>query len=300
MVYPPQLKQGDSIALVAPAGKLVPGSIAKAVEEATSWGLAVVPGRHVYARHNTFAGTDAARLEDLQWALDDPGIKAVFCARGGYGVTRILDQIDFTLMTQQPKWIVGFSDITALHLYLQKLSLASVHGPMGTSLGRPEYEVSSAALRKLLFGQPVPDILGKGGRAGSGHGPITGGNLSLLVDSLGTANEIETAGKVLFIEEIGEKTYRLDRMLHQLLRAGKLTNLAGLVLGHFTAIDDGDAPFGIPWQEVILEITGQFSYPVGFGFALGHEPQNMPVVMGGEYRLVVQDSQASLTWLPPA
>ena len=298
MNFPPSLQSGDTVAIVAPAGKVTAGSLDAAINELTAWGLQVQLGAHVYDQENYFAGHDAARLADLQQAIDNPGVKAILCARGGYGITRILHRINFTSLVRHPKWVIGFSDITALHLQLQKLAIASIHGPMGTSLGQQAYTTSALALRQLLFNRTLPEVLGNGGQEGAARGRITGGNLSLLVDSLGTANEVDTAGRILFIEEVGEKTYRVDRMLQQLLRAGKLDNLAGMVVGHFTAIDDGDTPFGLSWQQVVLDITRQFTYPVGMGFAIGHAAQNMPVVVGGHYRLQVTTDGAALTWNP--
>lgn len=294
MDFPPLLHQGSKIAIIAPAGKIKPSSMEKAINSLTSWGLEVVIGEHVYDQDHYFSGRDAARFSDLQWAVDDDSIEAVLCARGGYGITRILPKIDFSYLRKNPKWIIGFSDITALLLRLEIMNLAGIHGPMGISFNDHAYEVSLNSLHSMLFKGSSSLVSNQGGISGTVTARITGGNLSLIMDSLGTNNEIETQGKILFIEEIGEDAYRVDRMFQQLLRAGKLENLAGLVVGHFTDIGTGKPVFGLTYQEIILDIVKQFSYPVGFGFGIGHEPDNFPIVIGGTYHLKVWDKGSSL------
>lgn len=300
MILPPQLNYGDKVAIVAPAGKLPSKGLDDAIKVLKAWGLKVMPGKHVYDIDNYFAGIDADRLKDLQQALDDPTVSAVLCARGGYGVTRILEKIALKNLAKSPKWVIGFSDITALHLKLENQGIASIHGPMGTSFSSSKSHAATNSLKELLFNGVSKVVANKAGlNPGSVMAPITGGNLSLIIDSLGTTEEIDTQSKILFIEEVGEKTYRIDRMFQQLLRAGKLNNLAGLVIGHFSEIDDGSTPFGVSWQEVITNITAQFSYPLAFGFEIGHEPENMPIVMGGQYLLEVGSAKSTLEWQYP-
>lgn len=297
MILPRTLRNGDRIAIVAPAGKLPINGLAEAVRVLTSWGLNVILAKHVYDTDNYFAGNDDDRLTDLQQALDDPSIMAVLCGRGGYGVTRILDKIELESFKKSPKWVIGFSDITALHLKLEHQGIASIHGPMGTSFTNGSNQATINSLRGLLF-EGFSKMVSKEGviNSGSVTAAITGGNLSLIIDSLGTTAEIDTRNKILFVEEIGEKTYKIDRMFQQLLRAGKLDKLAGLVIGHFSEIDDGNAPFGESWQEVIKNIVEPYSYPFSFGFSIGHEPENMPLVMGGLYQLNVDSEGATLEW----
>ena len=203
--------------------------------------------------------------------------------------------MDFSKFKTQPKWLVGFSDITAIHLKLQTLEVVSVHGPMGTSFGQEGSADSLESLRALLFeGASTLNSSLPASRTCSVVAEVTGGNLALLADSIGTSSEIDTLNKILFIEDVGEKTYRIDRMFRQLLRAGKLDNLAGLVVGHFSLIDDGDPPFGQSWREVIEVSTDRFSYPIAFGFKIGHEPGNEPLVVGGTYQFIVSDGGSSL------
>jgi len=299
MNFPPLLKKGDKVAIVAPAGKLPAAGLEDAIREMSTWGLEVILGEHVYDTHGYFAGSDEDRVHDLQVAFDDRSIAAILCGRGGYGVTRILQKVDFKNIIKNPKWLIGFSDITALHLQLQHCGVSSIHGPMAISFSIKQGNASLVALKSLLFkGFSTLSASEEGFRQGVANAQITGGNLSLIIDSLGTANEVETDNKILFLEEIGEKTYRIDRMLYQLLRAGKLTNLAGLAIGHFTDIEEGTTPFGKSWKQVITDITKPFSYPVGFGFEIGHEPENLPIAMGGMYQLEVDNNHAILSCKP--
>ena len=249
MIQPRLLSAGDRIAIVAPAGSVANTSIERAIEILQSWGLEVVLGRNIYGQYGYFSGTDEERLTDLQNALEDPTIAAILMARGGYGTTRILEQINLGPLEVVPKWLIGFSDLTALHLKLLKTGMQSVHGDVGTTLGRDNQ--STEALKAVLFeGKSILKST-EAYRPGTATGILTGGNLSLVIDSLGTAFEIETKQRILFLEEIEEKTYRIDRMMHQLDRAGKLADLAGLVLGRFTGISDGTTPFGASWQDCI-------------------------------------------------
>jgi muramoyltetrapeptide carboxypeptidase len=298
MIIPPLLQHGDKIAIVAPAGKLERNSLDKAVSTLSSWGLDVHLGKSVYKGHNYFSGTDAERLFDLQEAFDDPSIKVILTGRGGYGVTRILQKINFERIINKPKWVIGFSDITALHLQLQQHNIASIHGPMAASFTNSSGKNSIEAMKKILFnGGSEITSTGECIRPGQVIAEITGGNLSLIVDSLGTINEIDTHNKLLFLEEVGEKTYRIDRMLHQLYRAGKLDQITGLVIGHFTEIDEGRTPFGDSWKECIMNLTREYDYPVSFGWNIGHEPANFPIVMGGNYKLEATVAESSLIFL---
>lgn len=300
MIFPRSLRKGDKIAIIAPAGRLPINGLDEAVKVLTSWGLKVILAKHVYDTDNYFAGTDAARLKDLQQAFDNPSIMAVLCARGGYGVTRILEKIELEAIKKSPKWVIGFSDITALHLKLENQGIASIHGPMGTSFTNENNHSAINSLKGLLFEGVSKVVINESGvRTGSVTAAITGGNLSLIIDSLGTTEEIDTRNKILFVEEIGEKTYKIDRMFQQLLRAGKLDKLAGLVIGHFSEIDEGDTPFGESWQEVIKKIAEPYSYPLAFGFSIGHERENMPLVMGGQYQLKVDSDSTTLAWQNP-
>lgn len=296
MLFPRTLKKGDKVAIIAPAGKLKANDLDSAISEIEGWGLEVQLGANVFKHNGHFSGTDAERLSDLQNAINDPSIVAIISARGGYGLTRIVEKIDYSRLQNNPKWIVGYSDLTAIQLRLFNLGIASIHGPMGTSFGKGGSENSIRALKDILFnGSSKVNSNKPNGRVGMNSGQLTGGNLSLVVDSLGTPNEIDTDNKILVLEEVGELTYRVDRMLYQLLRAGKLNNLAGLVIGHFTDIEDGETSFAESWQKALERVIKDFYYPVAYGFEIGHEPDNMPVVMGAEYNLKVSATGASLS-----
>ena len=300
MIFPRPLNKGDKISIVAPSGCLNPNALDSVVEVLTLWGLKVELAEHVYDVNNYFAGNDTHRLQDLQKAFDDSTFAAVLCARGGYGATRIIDDLNLSSFKNDPKWLIGYSDITALHLKLENAEIASIHGPMGTSFADISGKTAIAALKNLLFNRvSVLTSIEPGMKHGSVTAPITGGNLSLIIDSLGTREEINTQNRILFIEEIGEKTYKVDRMFQQLRRAGKLDNLAGLIIGHFSEIDEGSTPFGESWKEVITSVTKPYDYPLSFGFNIGHEPENWPIVMGGQYRLTVGSDKSTLEWITP-
>lgn len=264
-----------------------------------SWGLNVTVGQNLFSdKHSYLSGTDAERQSDLQYALNDLSVKAIICARGGYGTTRILDHLDFSSFLKSPKWICGFSDVTAIHLKLQSLNIQSIHSTMPVQFAKKEFADSVEPLRDLLFG--VAGALtaspSASNRMGQGKGKMVGGNLSLLVDSLGTSTEIQTDNKILVIEEVGEYTYRLDRMLMQLKRAGKLKNLAGLVVGHMTDIKESELPFGETVEQIIRNHTQEFAYPIGFNFPTGHEHPNLPWIEGAIGTFHVSPNQSILSF----
>ncbi|HYC84281.1 MAG TPA: LD-carboxypeptidase [Chryseosolibacter sp.] len=283
MIQPALLSRGDKIMIVAPSRKVQPADIEPAIKIFRSWGLEVVTGKNIHSHaHPYLAGTDSQRLHDLQEAINDPSVKAIVSARGGYGSTRIIDLLDMDQLIRQPKWIVGFSDITALHLKLVRHGIMSIHGIMPILFSKDRASESIESLRRVLFeghftiASPGHDA----NRVGLAHGRVIGGNISLILDSLGTASELDPSGKILIIEEIDEYRYRLDRMMTQLRRAGKLEKLAGLVVGHMTDIKDPEPPFGDSVEEIILHAVREYSYPVAFGFPSGHEQPNLAWIQG--------------------
>jgi muramoyltetrapeptide carboxypeptidase len=295
---PFSLQKGQSIGLVAPAGKVPLPEIKQAIHIIESWGIQVKEGKHLFEQYYQFAGTDEQRIADFQQMLDDPQIAAVICARGGYGITRIIDRIDFSAFLQSPKWITGYSDITALHCHLQAREIESIHAIMPLTFRKKETSVSVESLRKVLFGEPVqyqtePHLLN---RAGTCTGPIIGGNLALLASVVGTLSDIDTTGKILFIEDINEYLYNIDRMMVQLKRAGKLDKLAGLIIGHFSDVKDNEIPFGKTAYEIIAESVQSYSYPVGYGFPVGHEPLNMAIPCGRTAELTVDREKTLLSF----
>jgi muramoyltetrapeptide carboxypeptidase len=281
MRIPPLLQKGDKIALIAPAKK-IQSDLEPALEIIKSWGIEPILGENVLATNNYFAGTDEQRLSDLQWALDNPEIKAIIVARGGYGTTRIIDQLDWTQFDLYPKWICGFSDITSLLTLLNNRNIPCIHGPMGVTLDRDEQ--SSDALRDIFFkGKYKFQIAhNENNKFGKTRAPLIGGNLSIICNTIGTASEIQTEGNILFLEEVGEYLYHLDRMLIQLKRARKLDSIKGLIVGDFSSMKDHQDSFGKEVMEIISESISHLNIPVAFGFPLGHEKKNLPVLCGLE------------------
>jgi muramoyltetrapeptide carboxypeptidase len=280
-ITPPYLQKGDRVAIVCPAKKL-PQPMDDAVALLQSWGLEVVLGETVTASYYQFAGDDVLRAQDLQRYVNDDSIKAIFAARGGYGTVRIIDQVDFSRLAAHPKWIIGFSDITVLHAHLfTNYNLQTIHGQMPINI--PDATGPSlATLRKALFGEELnynitPHPLN---RTGSGNGILIGGNLAILLSLSGSISDYSYDGKILFIEDVGEYLYSIDRMLYTLKRAGKLKSLAGLIVGGFTDLKDNDIPFGQTAQEIIRTIVEEYDYPVCFDFPAGHVRDNWALVMG--------------------
>jgi muramoyltetrapeptide carboxypeptidase len=299
ITIPPYLKRGDAIGIVAPAGYMPFEKMQTCVETLESWGYSVVLGATTQSSStNYFSGTDAERLHDLQQMLDDASIKAILCARGGYGTSRIIDQLDFKKFAVNPKWVVGFSDITVLHSHLfANYKIASLHAPMANAFNDGEFDNPFVqSLKKALEGEPAdyecePNTLNRIGKA---TGRLVGGNLALLVHLIGTDSDINTKGKILFLEDIGEYLYNVDRMLVQLARNGKLKKLAGLIIGGFTDIKDTDRPYGKAVYEVIREHVNNYMYPVCFNFQVSHEKENYALKVGGSYKLWVRENGVEL------
>jgi len=293
------LKAGNKIAIVALARKVNLIDIQWAIQTFDNWGLQVVLGETITATYNIFAGTDAERAADLQTMLDNPEIKAVISARGGYGTTRMLDLVDFSRFKENPKWVIGFSDITALLCHIQTLEIESIHAIMPALFSKIGTEDAIESLRRVLFGEPVfypliaPHPLN---RNGLGTGQLVGGNVSLLVTIIGTSSDVDYTGKILFIEEVEEYLYSLDRMLVQLKRAGKLALLTGLVVGHMTDMQDNPVPFGRTAYEIIADHTQAYAFPICYGFPTGHEPHNLALVCGREVQLSVTAAGAILAY----
>ena len=295
MIVP--LKEGDSVAVVATAKRLEK-SIAEGIKVLESWGLNVQVGPHTYGSHEYFAATDFDRLEDLQQALDNPEIKAVIFARGGYGTTRILDQIDFSTFQTNPKWVVGFSDLTSFLLQTGSLGIPAIHGPMAYTLGNDQF--SDELLRQLLFGETSFKIpLAESQIAFSSiiEGKITGGNLSLIYESIGAANEIQTVGSILFLEEIGEDFYAVDRMLNKLKRVGKLAQLQGLIVGDFTNVKDSNGYYTRTLKQIIQDCFLDLDIPVVFGFPGGHEKVNYPLLFHSTARISLEERRMTIEYL---
>ena len=290
----PPLKVGDTIAITAPASKVQTEDLQYGINLLKSWGLKVVLGETLGHAYHNFSDTTANRLKEFQKFLDDDSIKAIIAARGGYGVSKYLDNIYFGNFKKSPKWIVGFSDITALLLDINRMGVAAVHGPMVKTFGFDEN--SAEYLRQILFGQKLDYHFNSraGNRMGEAEGQAVGGNLALLTHSIGSKSDFSYDGKILFIEDVDEKMYSIDRMMLQLNRAGKLEKLAGLVVGDFTDIGENATPFGSTIEEIVAEHTQGTDYPIAFGFGFGHDKVNLPVVMGSPYQLSVTNGGVHL------
>ncbi|MCL1850120.1 MAG: LD-carboxypeptidase [Bacteroidetes bacterium] len=296
MIYPPYLKAGDAIGIVAPARKINRDELKFAIHWWESKGFRIVLGKHLFAEYYQYAGTDEERLEDLQNMLDNNEIKAVFCARGGYGTLRIVDKLDFLSFNLDPKWICGFSDITVLHAHINKIcEVATIHSTMPIAMNGNTME-NLETLYKILTGeQPLyewnPHLLN---RMGECTGQLVGGNLSLLYALSGSVSEIDTTNKILFIEDVDEYLYHIDRMMLQLKRAGKLANLAGLLVGSFTKMKDNEIAFGKTFEQIIYEHCEAYKYPIAFNFSAGHDERNLTLKFGAKYNLSVENTRITL------
>ncbi len=297
MISPPLLSTGDKIGITATGRKVSAKDVEIAYTFFRSWGLEVITAPNLHSTaHAYLAGSDAERLTDFQQFIDSPDIKAIVCARGGYGTTRILDRLDFTSLYKTPKWIIGFSDVTALHLKLFKLGIKSIHGTMPILFPRVENAESIESLQGSLTGESVfiSASPNKSNRTGKATAPVIGGNLSLIVDAIGTSSDPDTNGKILILEEVDEYKYKVDRMFMHLKRAGKLDNLSGLIIGHMTDIKDSDLSFGETLEEIVLKKVFQKNYPVAFNFPIGHQYPNLAWVHGSVMTMNVAETGSQL------
>lgn len=269
-----------------------------AVRVLQSWGLEVVIGDTLDATYHQFAGDDDLRAKNMQRFIDDDSIKAIVAARGGYGTIRIVDKVDFSRLTQNPKWIVGFSDITVLHSHLHTVyGLQTIHGQMPVNI--PDASSGSLkSLKKALFGEAVTYQFHshRQNRQGQASAPVIGGNLSLLISLLGSKSDMDYDGKILFLEDVGEYLYAVDRMLYTLKRAGKLTRLAGLMVGGFTELKDNDIPFGFTVADMVMQLVADYHYPVCFDFPAGHLPDNQAIILGKTLNLQVSEHQVTASY----
>jgi muramoyltetrapeptide carboxypeptidase len=298
ITIPPYLKPGDTIGILCPSGYMPYEKAATAVKTLTEWGFNIIAGKTLGHRFNYFSGTDEERLNDLQQMINDENIKAIFCARGGYGMGRIIDEISFKKLKKNPKWIIGFSDITVIQSHLfSKYKIASMHAPMAAAFNDEENTNQYIqSLHDALIGRKANYATtgNQFNKKGKTSGILVGGNLSLIAHLMGTASGIKTKNKILFIEDVGEYIYNVDRMMYQLKRAGKLDDLKALIVGKFTEMKDTTVPFGQSAEEVIRDVVKEYDYPVCFSFPVSHDKENYALKIGVEYKLSVSSTMVVL------
>jgi muramoyltetrapeptide carboxypeptidase len=299
-IKPPFLKYGDEVAIVSPSWSIDEDKINSAVVFLEKWGLKVRLGKNILKQSGPFAGTDDERLFDLQKMTDDPEIKAVFCSRGGYGILRIISRMRFSALKKIPKWYVGFSDITVLHLWLSEVcNITSIHGDMPLNYSDNNKTIATfSTLREALFGgyKPLP-WKGTFIRPANVTGEVTGGNLSLIYSLIGTRAEPKTQGRILFIEEVGEYFYHLDRMMNSLKLAGKLRGLSALVVGGLTKMENTKTPWGKNAEMTIADTVSDYKYPVFFDFPAGHIDDNRAFYIGKSAKITLKGEEAVLTYI---
>lgn len=291
MTTPPFLTCGDRVAIAAPARKITADELRPAIELFKSWGLEVVLPEHLFDTDNQFAGDDETRTALMQWLLDDTTIRAIFCARGGYGTVRIIDKLNFTTFAQSPKWIIGYSDITVLHSHINRhWGIETLHATMPIDIPGVGSYPSTDSLRNCLWGGQIEYRCSEHelNRKGDADGPLVGGNLSILYSLCGSGSDIDTTGKILFIEDLDEYLYHIDRMMMNLKRNGHLANLAGLVVGSLSNMHDNTIPFGRTAEQIVRDAVAEYDYPVCFGFSAGHiGTDNLSLPLGRQAHLRV-------------
>ncbi|HPG10083.1 MAG TPA: LD-carboxypeptidase [Chitinophagaceae bacterium] len=296
---PPYLVNGDLIGIVCPAGYMPIEKVQQCIETLIEWGFKVKVGKTVGGHSKTyFSGTDKERLSDLQKMMDDDEVKAILCARGGYGTGRIIEQLNFKKYRKRPKWIIGYSDITVLHSHIySNYYISTLHSPMAGAFNEEGYKNEYVlSLKNVLTGGKSKYICEPHSfnKKGTAIGELVGGNLALLAHLVGTDSDIKTKGKILFIEDVGEYKYNIDRMMHQLKRSGKLSKLAGLIFGLFSDTKDSERPFGKTTEEILRDIVKEYDYPVCFGFPVSHTDKNYALKIGVGYKLVVSKNRVVL------
>ena len=300
LVRPAYLKAGDTVAIVAPAGILKDrnADIQRAQDLLSSWGLHSVLGKHLFTVANHFAGTDDQRCADVQKAMDDPTISAIWAGRGGYGTVRILDKLDYTKFRKKPKWVIGYSDITALHNQLHNEGFESMHAIMaaGITIDLKGIEESVATFKDAIFGKPLAYTLEGStyNKVGSASGELVGGNLTMLHTMLGSKTSIDVSGKILFIEEVGEHLYHIDRMLQSLKRAGYFDNCKGVIVGDFSKVRENTTPWGSDIEQLILDALSDYKFPIAFKMHAGHEDDNRAMIFGRAIELKVAKDKSTI------
>lgn len=298
MKSPPYLLPHDKVQIVGPSKIFGKDALEAGINILKSWKLEVILSPNLYATYHQFSGTDDQRTSDLQSALDDPKIKSIFCVRGGYGTGRIIDELDFTKFTKNPKWICGFSDITFLLSKINALNIQSMHSVVVSQFASPDYKKSTTALKNILFGKSINYNIksSRFNKWGSATAPVVGGNLTILHNQLDTKSEVDLKGKILFIEEVGEYFYHIDRMMVHLKRSNRLKHLKGLIVGNFSQMKDDQPAFCNSFEEIILDAISEYNFPVVFNFPAGHIAPNLPIIFGRELHLDVQPRKVLISY----
>jgi muramoyltetrapeptide carboxypeptidase len=297
MIIPPYLKKGDDVILIATARKTSSDELDPAITIIKSYGLNVILGEHIFEIDNQFAGTDLERKTDLQWALNHKTAKAIIIARGGYGSVRLVENLDFSEIKKHPKWLVGYSDVTVLHNALHNEGLATLHATM--PLNFTKNEEATKSLFDALFGNLNATKINGNlflNKDGNVSAEIVGGNLSLIYSLSGTPFDLNTDGKILFLEDLDEFLYHIDRMMMQLKLSGKLKNLAGLIVGGMSDMKDNQIPFGKTAEEIIFDAIKDYDYPVCFNFPAGHIDRNLALYFGKKASLIVNSGSVTVSY----
>ncbi len=302
LIAPPNLQKGDTVVILAPAGIMKDTTaVQQAVELLHDWGLNTKLGKHVFTQNFHFAGTDEERLSDFQNALDDDDIKAIWCARGGYGTVRIIDDIDFTKFKENPKWVIGFSDVTVLHNEINNLGIQTMHAimPITYKPKNKEQKKARKSFKRALFGKKLKYKISTSdyNREGEVQGQVVGGNLSIVYSMLGSKTQMDMNGKILFLEEVGEALYHIDRMMISLKRAGYFENCKGLIIGAFSSIKPNTTDFGMTYEEIILDAVKEYDFPVSFDFPAGHVRDNRTLLLGKEIILKVKEKKSIVKFI---
>lgn len=296
MILPPTLKPGDKVAIIATARFISEVDLQAAIQLLKSWKLQPILGSSIGLQHNQFAGTDEERAADLQHQIEDPNIKAIWCAKGGYGSIRILDLVDFSILKTHPKWIIGYSDVTAIHLHLQSMGIASLHAQMASGI-ETRSASTSEELKHVLFGNKLqieyasrhPNQVN-----GEVEAELLGGNLSVLYSAIGSQSMPSFEGKILFLEDLDEYLYHIDRMMQNLKRSGLLSQISGFIVGGMSDMNDNEVPFGKTAEEIIADAVSDYDYPVCFNFPTGHVHTNLPLIFGKKAQLNVTSKTVKL------
>ncbi len=300
MITPEYLKKGDTVAIVSTARKISEEELQPALQFLEKWGLKYVLGKTIGAEENQFAGSDDLRAADFQTMLDDPNIKAIWCARGGYGTVRIIDKLDFSAFKKNPKWIVGYSDVTVLHSHIHNFGVETLHAQMCLEIQNKTLETAES-IRKVLLGEDYNIEFDRSDPftpTGILKGELIGGNLSVLYSLCGSSSEMNTDGKILFIEDLDEMLYHVDRVMMNLKRSGYLKNLKALVIGGMTEMKDNKVYFGKTAEETIIDLVKEYNYPVITNFPAGHIKDNRAWIMGREVELKITENKIALSFKP--